>query len=635
MDIFPMSRLMPNIQGMRRETLRKKNQLLGRIPPKKYQSLLNYIEKIYLGDYHVKILMARKFSNLFMALLPLVQEEDGGRVQREYKHKFSDPNKEPKIISNWAIAMIREEIKSGNCKRILLADDIIIHGRTLSTLYDQLVKWFKEYEITDYQIDVVAYGKNSDGLIKNKEFLSNVKAEQDCKKGEWRAISNTVVDIFFLLGQPYTSYVPNSRIPMKSELGEGISKILGSQNREFVIQTSVDMKAHSVKSFSYIEKASYDFALNCSMRIYAYEKLQQYVLVPMVMLKPVSDEILSGYFDKLSWMMEPSSKKAIGRTGSSLLKYQTVVYLFSALWGQKFVQDYFPDKGFVLDYDMQEEKMNFNCYLLASSPDNHMDWIDWNGKLQAMNSLYKAGELKEEDLYQEPGVKELQKVLDGLYDKIAPEQETVSMDSSKAMMGNFLYKNGEMDEKKYLESIDESEEEKKAKKDENQRLMGYPLVKMKDKLQSLGTEWLRAVLYAIDFGKGSIVPKCFESGEKQWYFSVLHAGEQNYKYFANTYFPFLFGLYRLEQAETGQKDPAILSGWKKSFMEQYRPYWKDQKHFFLEEDLKLLEEMNVTVDFGEVLENISWDYFGEPDLDYAIKLSKNVMEKQEKHGDKV
>lgn len=337
MDIFPMRQLMPNTQGMRRETLRKKNHLLGRIPQKEYQSLLNFIEKIYLGDYHVKILMARKFSNLFMALLPLVQEEDGGRVQREYKRKFSDPKKEPKIISNRAAAMIRGEIKSGKCKRILLADDIIIHGRTLSILYDQLVEWFDENEITDYKIDIVAYGKNSDGLIKNKKFLSNVKAELDCKGREWRAISNMIVDIFYLLGQPYTSYVPNSRIPMKSELGEGISRILGSQNHEFVIQTSADMKAHGVKSFSYIESVSYNFALNCSMRIYVYEKLQQYVLVPMVMLKPVSDEILSGYFDNLSWMMEPVSKEAIDNAGNSLLKYQTVVYLFSALWGQKFV----------------------------------------------------------------------------------------------------------------------------------------------------------------------------------------------------------------------------------------------------------------------------------------------------------
>lgn len=625
---------MPNIQGMRRETLRKKNHLLGRISPKEYQSLLNYIEKIYLGDYHVKILMARKFSNLFMALLPLVQEEDGGRVQREYKHKFSDSKKEPRIISNWAIAMIREEIKSGNCKRILLADDIIIHGRTLSTLYDQLVKWFEENNITDYQIDVVAYVKNTDGLIKNKNFLSSVHAELNCKKREWRATSNMIVDMFFLLGQPYTSYVPNSRIPMKSELGEGISKILDSHH-EFVIQTSVDMKAHSVKSFSYIERVSYKFALNCSMRIYVYEKLQQYVLVPMVMLKPVSDEILSGYFDKLSWMMEPLSKKAIDNAKSSLLKYQTVVYLFSALWGQKFMQDYFQNKRVVLNYDIQEEKMNFNCCLLAFSPNNHDHWIDWSEKLQAMNSLYKDGELKEEDLYQEPGVAKLQKVLDKLYNKISPNQETVSMDFSRAMMGNFLYNNGEMDEEKYLEAEDEIDEERKNLKNGSQRLMGYPLVKMNDKLQSMGTEWLRAVLYAIDFGKGSIVPKCFESEGKQWYFSVLHAGEQNYKYFANTYFPFLFGLYRLEQAETGQKDPALLKDWKKSFMEQYYPYWKEKKHFFLEEDLNILEEMNVMIDFGEVLDNISWDYFGNPDLDYAIKLSKNIMENQEKHGDKV
>ena len=69
------------------------------------------------------------------------------------------------------------------------------------------------------------------------------------------------------------------------------------------------MRAHGVKSFSYIEREANDFALNCSMRIYAYEKLQQYVLVPMAMLKPVSDESLTGYFNELSWMMDPSSKE--------------------------------------------------------------------------------------------------------------------------------------------------------------------------------------------------------------------------------------------------------------------------------------------------------------------------------------
>ncbi len=611
---------------MRRETLRKKNQLLGRIPSQEYQSLLNYIEEIYLGDYQVKILMARKFSNLFMALLPLVQEEDGGRAQRKYKQKFSDSENEPMVISNRAMAMVREQIKNKKCRRILLADDIIIHGRTLSILYDQLVKWFEENGITDYVIDVVAYAKNSDGLIKNKEFLSRVKVKKDRKKSEWRAISNMIVDMFFLLGQPYTSYVPNSRVSLKSELGKGISGILDRQNHDFVIQTSADMRAHGVKSFSYIEREANDFALNCSMRIYAYEKLQQYVLVPMAMLKPVSDESLTGYFNELSWMMDPSSKEMIHGTGSSLLKYQTVVYLFSVLWGQKFVQDYFPGKGFILNYDMQEEQMNFNCHLLAPFSVSRYEQIDWKGKLKGMNSLYRDEQLREEDLYQEPGVAELQEVLNKLYKKISQNPKAVSKDSSRAMMGKFLYVNGEMDEKRYLEAREEAVETKAGQKDENQRLMGYPLVKMNDKLQSLGDEWLRAVLYAIDFGKGSIVPKCFESENKLWYFSVLHAGEQNYKYFANTYFPFLFGLYRLEQSDLGQKDSQTLEKWKKSFVDQYLLHWREQNHFFLEDDLNLLKKMDVTVDFGEVLDNISWDYFGDPDLDYAIKLSKNVME---------
>ena len=103
-----------------------------------------------------------------------------------------------------------------------------------------------------------------------------------------------------------------------------------------------------------------------------------------------------------------------------------------------------------MNYDMQEEQMNFNCHLLAPFSVSRYEQIDWKGKLKGMNSLYRDEQLREEDLYQEPGVAELQEVLNKLYKEISQNPKAVSKDSSRAMMGKFLYVNGEMDEKDIL-----------------------------------------------------------------------------------------------------------------------------------------------------------------------------------------
>ncbi|MDE6212806.1 MAG: hypothetical protein K2M70_04940, partial [Lachnospiraceae bacterium] len=67
---------------MNRKTIIKKKRILSRISHSQYRELLTFVEEFYLADYSLKILVARKGSNLFSALIDLVREEDGGRVQQ-------------------------------------------------------------------------------------------------------------------------------------------------------------------------------------------------------------------------------------------------------------------------------------------------------------------------------------------------------------------------------------------------------------------------------------------------------------------------------------------------------------------------------------------------------------------------
>lgn len=90
-----------------------------------------------------------------------MQEEDGGRVRRLYEQKFSGKEK-PVIISDRALSYYEQKIRNGEFKSILIADDVIIHGRTIFQLYDRLQGLIGEHSV---MIDVKSYAANQNKLM--------------------------------------------------------------------------------------------------------------------------------------------------------------------------------------------------------------------------------------------------------------------------------------------------------------------------------------------------------------------------------------------------------------------------------------------------------------------------------------
>lgn len=97
------------------------------------------LKKMYNADYDVVILMARKDSNLYLALLPLLREEYLGSIEEGHKNKG---DRAAEVISDRAIERVLPDIKiNGNktkYKRILVSDDIIIHGTTIARIREKL-----------------------------------------------------------------------------------------------------------------------------------------------------------------------------------------------------------------------------------------------------------------------------------------------------------------------------------------------------------------------------------------------------------------------------------------------------------------------------------------------------------------
>lgn len=606
---------------MNRELLWKKKKLLRRISEETYQDLLNYIGKIYLADYNVKILMARKFSNLFFALLPFAIQEEGNRRKHIYAKKFTETF--PVIISNRALPMLKAKIQEGNCKRILLADDIIIHGRTLEQMYELIESWFKEANIKDYEIKVYAYAESNDGFLKKMKFADTREVCHKCSTGEWRAISNMIVDIFYLLGVSYTSYVPNITINKTSKLAKKITEKVELDKSVFSPQISADMKRNHVKGYVYIEEESRvpNFAVSCSIRLYDYDDLGEYVLVPMVMLNPIKSDNLDKCLESINQFINGQLWNSLTRVAEDDIRYRLLVYVVSALFGWKFAMDVLDVPASEIVYEQQEEVTNFSHVVLKKSNEvnNFQETVNrkWDGLKEIFTPIKDLDKITKD----EKDFNELAGIFITNINEFVKSKQSYEGENSKKLVGKFLYLNGQLDEQKCKDTKDNKEQNSI---DDSKRLIGFPVYRFSNIMGDIKQDFIKAILYAIDFGKGSIVSKKLEKNNAIYFLSVIHAGEQNYKYYENEYFPFLYGLYYLEHIAAKKKRIKDLPEWKGTFIKEYKNYWISGGRFYLNDDLDRLGEMNVTNDFGDVILNTDWRQLSDSDVIMARQMIKNI-----------
>lgn len=606
---------------MRKDLVNKKKKLLTRISWEEYRDLTGFVSKIYLAEYDFKVLMARKFSNLFMALLELTREEDGGRVRHLYEKKFPRKTDVPRIVSNRALQFIKKEIvakkKSGSTLRILLVDDIIVHGRTLSGVYMFLKELLEEAGITDYVIHVWGYAESRNEVM-DLPGLEKRKVKKICNKAQWYEISNEIIDIFYLLGQPYTSYIPNCRICEKTETGQKIKEFIITKGDSLKKISNLDMELRNVRSYAYLDKKENDLAQAYSVRLYWYQDLEEFILVPMVNLNPIDKELLCGYSEVLKDFFRYDENEAEDRG-----LYRKVIYVLSALWGWEFSREVLDVNPEEIRYDIREEEYNFGNAFLCYNEYG----IDLIKKLfQSCNDKYlvrkeEINKNNTEAVYNDvPEIRVLQNFLDHIIKEntadramnlLSWNQQGDDSGLKTAVIGRFLHDNGCVDENRCMQKNPE-------------RNLGIPLHILLDKVQkaygSLSTV-LDSVLYAIDFGKGSIIDRKF----RNYYMPFVHAGEQNYKYFENHYFPFLYGMYILEANTSYYGNVCNLYEQKKAFIDEYFTYWENQKLFYMDDDIEYLKTISVREKFQNVLLYDALDYCKNEHLQYAIQLANQKI----------
>lgn len=600
---------------MRRQNIESKKAILDRMDEKEY----NLVVKIMADDiynkveYDVIILLARKCSSLYNAMIPLVREERDGRVEETHRQLIENQGgREPIVLTDcaldWVIWSIRQDEKreSAGIRKVLLVDDIIIHGRTLLRTRDKLEQAFCEAGIEDYKIDIATFAANTEELLIDKEEICNLPDIRSCTISSWKLFSGQIVDIIYLSGQTYTSYVPKFRFSMNSEAGNVIRQFIASEGLSQI--TDPAREGLGVKIYACVEKGREQYKLCESYRFYEFSNQSEYVFVPMVSLRPVDEECLNNYIDLLLALgiiirnkgQEQDSFKDFLNNCSGEYKYRLVLYAISTFAGWQFLQERIgvKEEQDYECYDREEEAFNFYFFGLKGYHQIHesqSSLSDFSKKLEEIYcSMEPLKELKENgniaDVIQDADVKKLADSFAGI---IEASKETIA---DNDVVGKLLTVNNSIDEKRYRDSV------KKEEKNIQDRVMGIPLIDIVNMLMLKGSMTLEKafmfVLMAIDYGRASIVAHCFtlQTG-KRWYTSLVHAGEENYRYYITHYLPILYGLSMLEFRNSKSPDAAE----KEKYWEKF--YEENSNMKYLEADKDYLMQQRTLQELKDVVED--------------------------------
>ena len=592
---------------MRKELIAKKKKILKRISIKEYRKLLTFVEKVYLAEYPLKILLARKGSNLFSSLIELVKEEDGGRVSRLYKEKFSE-GKEPIIISDRALSYYEQSIRDGRYSNILLVDDTIRHGRTVFRLYSKIKELLG---VHSSNIDVWVYAANIKDMIE-EPCIKNARIEQTVTLHEWSALTDMIVDIFYLAGQPYTSYIPNIKLKDDAELYKTVEKFV--KHPDVCVLSDESHGYLNLHSYAWIEPKTLNFSLFQSIRFYVDEDLKQCVVVPMISLMPIREETLLKYGEILKKFILTDYYGEVFLIHKEL-SYRMIIYVISSLWSRLFFQKYLEYMNMNEDLENPlEEEMNFGRQILNREMLHKLSKEEVMDIMESLQKVYMEVDMQTL-LHLDPDIE----LLEQEWRRLLEENSETDISN---IIQHFLSINGDLDEQKWKQGKKNAESLK--------RLSGYPLLCIANQLKEKTAEirgGYEQILKAIDYGRGSIVAKAYETESGVYFVSLLHAGERNYKYKEMRYFPFLYGLFEIERmaGEKGEDAISYKLLFKQKFMERFGKGLDEKAARYDEKDLQELCDTDVTMTYKSVLLRDAWYYPEKKDMDFSIRLADKIM----------
>lgn len=596
-----------------------KEILLKNISENKFFDICNFIEELYLKECDILILMARKFFNLFCVFHELNCQK--------YKRLEIPYLREKKIITNRALPLIKKSLQDHQLKKVIIADDIIIHGRSIREVYEEVINLCPEAEIL-----LMSYMRNGQEDFAYLDITERVQSRYLVKTyDEWREFSDEIINIFYMSGRPYISYLPYFSLNIEWK------RLMEKMNYgDYYSIQDKDMKKYGVEAYMYTGKKLEIFQrLKCCeipvLRFYYYSKIEKVIAIPYFCMNEMEEESLVKISDyiRTAYFTQKYQELVNQNDGANEMRMMELEYALSS-WLCMHVLDLFEIQAFT--WHKEIEYYNF-CEMLL--PEEIISDIEIQHRLSDMESSSNQVCVTRSNLDKDTQILlEKYHKLKEIYNTNFPRWKKMrswigsSEDYKQRFLDNYLVVNGGIDEQRC-----------KNNNIEQKRLFGisvsYLLEDMANFLYKLyggeksKTDCLNQVfaviLKAIDSGKGTIVIKAIgEDAQNRYSESVIYAGEQNYKFYENTNFPIMYGLYLIEQESRRQKAFEKINVRKRKLVDDFARYLEQKNIFYIKEEMQQIAQCDVCGNYKKFLQNSYEKYYGNFVLDKAVTMAMYI-----------
>lgn len=242
-------------------------QVIMSILDRNYDLLYDYFCNALEREEEYKILRARRCQVLFLIFLPVILKNE------------PDIQIHGIFISNHAIAKYKEDILRLSA---VILDDIVIHGRGLQELYEELDEEFLNDNIHVY---VHKVSRNADAMA--DKLKKKLESDSKIFDWEWRELSTQLVNVIQATAAPYVSFVEAYISSRNIDLEKADDRFIIYDN------TNNDQKRVGAGAYVIFEKdalpsvfqsGGYDACIRC----YESKKMKKAVYMPYVFMKAFS-----------------------------------------------------------------------------------------------------------------------------------------------------------------------------------------------------------------------------------------------------------------------------------------------------------------------------------------------------------
>lgn len=538
----------------------------------KFLKLVDFMVKILESPYEIKVFMMRRFYDLYLALTDDIIS---------YLYEDELPKIRGEIMTNLSIVLLEKDLKG---KKILIVDDIMLHGRALREVGNYLLR----HGVDEKDIDLQVFLRNEKSKIIKGDILKKVLCEKKVNTNQWRNLSNDIINLFYITGQPYVSYLPYCEIQFED--GTFIFEFVKTTN--LIEMTSNALEYYHIRSYLYLMDQEDEFVLQKKLefveqnmiRIYVYEELSKIVIVPYAFLKPMNSDSISAFYLHICSQKNihchynldflTDSTQLAESEEKERFAYALLTYMVSLSIGKFFLKN----RG-ITDCDWSK-KIEYTAFRVeieenAVCMEKILDAYQAAAASQEKKVFYAISKSEFEHF---EGISEIVECV-----KKHINQEKSSAERIERIIGEYIRCSDRRDEERVKED-----------KDRGPGISARQLLEEMKDFEQRPHIWAK-VIKLVDSGRGTLSIRSRQIGEQKYMDSLLYAGEQSFSSNEKNAKYYIYPFLQYELAcEKKQKDAAQIQRGKQELKDLISQKYPHLSERVAEDELKQLVIQNIS-----------------------------------------